>query len=102
MSSSGRLNFRRPSRLTELFCFVYRRNRHMRLSARLEISLTVIALGTLAALAADAPAPAVSQSERIGWWRDARFGMFIHWGLYAIPAGEWKGQQAPGIGEWIM
>jgi alpha-L-fucosidase len=24
------------------------------------------------------------------WWRDARFGMFIHWGLYAIPAeGEW-------------
>ena len=28
--------------------------------------------------------------------------MFIHWGLYAIPAGEWKGQQVPGIGEWIM
>jgi len=28
--------------------------------------------------------------------------MFIHWGLYAIPAGEWKGQPVPGIGEWIM
>lgn len=40
--------------------------------------------------------------ERIQWWRDARFGMFIHWGLYAIPAGEWKGQEIPGIGEWIM
>ncbi len=35
-------------------------------------------------------------------WREARFGMFIHWGLYAVPAGEWKGQQVPGIGEWIM
>jgi alpha-L-fucosidase len=28
--------------------------------------------------------------------------MFIHWGLYAIPAGEWHGVQVPGIGEWIM
>lgn len=28
--------------------------------------------------------------------------MFIHWGLYAIPAGEWKGERIPGIGEWIM
>lgn len=36
------------------------------------------------------------------WWRDARFGMFIHWGLYAIPAGEWKGERIGGIGEWIM
>jgi len=36
------------------------------------------------------------------WWREARFGMFIHWGLYAIPAGEWKGKRIDGIGEWIM
>ncbi|MBS0631815.1 MAG: alpha-L-fucosidase [Verrucomicrobia bacterium] len=35
-------------------------------------------------------------------WRAARFGLFIHWGLYAIPAGEWRGEQVPGIGEWIM
>jgi len=39
---------------------------------------------------------------RLDWWRQARFGMFIHWGLYAIPAGIWKGQAIPGIGEWIM
>jgi alpha-L-fucosidase len=39
---------------------------------------------------------------RLDWWRKARFGMFIHWGLYAIPAGEWKGKRIPGIGEWIM
>src|SRR5688500_13576756 len=36
------------------------------------------------------------------WRREARFGLFIHWGLYAIPAGEWKGERIPGIGEWIM
>ncbi len=42
------------------------------------------------------------KEARIKWWREARFGMFIHWGLYAIPAGEWKGQEIPGIGEWIM
>ena len=36
------------------------------------------------------------------WWRQARFGMFIHWGLYSIPAGQWKGKQIKGIGEWIM
>jgi len=28
--------------------------------------------------------------------------MFIHWGLYAIPAGRWQGEAVPGIGEWIM
>jgi len=39
---------------------------------------------------------------RLDSWREAKFGMFIHWGLYAIPAGEWQGRQIPGIGEWIM
>jgi alpha-L-fucosidase len=46
--------------------------------------------------------PDARQDARLDWFRDARFGMFIHWGLYAIPAGEWKGQPVPGIGEWIM
>lgn len=40
--------------------------------------------------------------DRIAWWEDARFGMFIHWGLYAIPAGVWEGEPVPGVGEWIM
>lgn len=35
-------------------------------------------------------------------WRAARFGLFIHWGLYAIPAGVWRGQRVPYIGEWLM
>ena len=33
---------------------------------------------------------------------DLKFGMFIHWGLYAIPAGEWKGIPDKSLGEWIM
>ena len=39
---------------------------------------------------------------RMSWWRDATFGMFIHWGVYAVPAGVYQGQQIAGIGEWIM
>ena len=42
------------------------------------------------------------QDPRLDWWRGDKFGMFIHWGLYAVPAGEWKGKRIPGIGEWIM
>ncbi len=42
------------------------------------------------------------RARRMAWFEQARFGMFIHWGLYAVPAGEWKGQRVPGIGEWIM
>lgn len=55
------------------------------------------------------PVPSVQDTEsaaekdaRMKWFREARFGMFIHWGLYAIPAGRWDGQDVPGIGEWIM
>ena len=40
--------------------------------------------------------------KRMAWWRDGKFGMFIHWGLYAIPAGEWNGKKVGGLGEWIM
>lgn len=36
------------------------------------------------------------------WFRDAKFGMFITWGLYSELAGEWNGKRYYGIGEWIM
>ncbi len=39
---------------------------------------------------------------RMKWWREARFGMLITWGLYSVPAGSWDGKPVPGIGEWIM
>ncbi len=49
-----------------------------------------------------ARAAEMSQDEKMEWFREAKFGLFIHWGLYALPAGTWKGEQIPGIGEWIM
>lgn len=42
------------------------------------------------------------KEQRLKWFREARFGMMIHWGLYSVPAGEWKGKLIPGLGEWIM
>src|SRR5215470_5802000 len=64
----------------------------------------IAAVGVLAiaqSLPKPLPAPA-SQDAKMQWFREAKFGLFIHWGLYAIPAGEWKGQPIAGIGEWIM
>ena len=52
--------------------------------------------------ATSATARELTDDERMAWWREARFGMFIHWGLYAVPAGEWNGKPVGGIGEWIM
>ena len=39
---------------------------------------------------------------RMAWWREARFGMFIHWGLYSQAAGYWDGKPSSGAGEWLM
>jgi len=36
------------------------------------------------------------------WFREAGFGLMIHWGLYCLPAGEWKGRRMPYIGEWAQ
>jgi alpha-L-fucosidase len=40
-------------------------------------------------------------TSNMGWWKKARFGMFIHWGLYAVPAGVWHGKHVREPGEWI-
>jgi len=37
---------------------------------------------------------------KMQWWREARFGMFIHWGIYSVPAGKWGDNTT--YGEWIM
>jgi alpha-L-fucosidase len=43
-----------------------------------------------------------ARRARLAWFHEAKYGLFIHWGLYAVPAGEWKGKRIPGLGEWIM
>lgn len=50
-----------------------------------------------------AQAQAQPKDERMKWWREARFGMFIHWGVYAQWAGVYHGhEQGRGGAEWIM
>ena len=36
------------------------------------------------------------------WWKEAKYGMFIHWGLYSQIAGVWNGRATDSLGEWIM
>ena len=47
---------------------------------------------------------AVERDARMAWWREARFGMFVHWGLYSGLAGTWDGKPVAKTGgmEWIQ
>ena len=68
-------------------------------------AVVFMADGTVSAVDAQNTASAETPAERdarMQWWREARFGMFIHWGVYSVPAGEYKGQRFDHIGEWIM
>ena len=56
--------------------------------------------GTLLTTPIVAIAQDVDHDDKMAWWREARFGMFIHWGLYSIPAGEWNGETHHA--EWIL
>lgn len=61
------------------------------------IILALVACGAHAAVAGEAP-------DRLAWFRDAKFGMFVHWGPYSALGGEWKGRAVPTEenAEWIM
>jgi alpha-L-fucosidase len=65
---------------------------------------TSVAPGPLAAAHPDpyANETPAQRDARMKWWREARFGMFIHWGVYSVPAGTYDGKRIDGIGEWIM
>jgi alpha-L-fucosidase len=43
-----------------------------------------------------------NHDQRIQWWREAKFGMFIHWGVYSTAGGEWKGKKVNGYAEHLM
>lgn len=76
--------------------------------AKLTIASVLLTLGLSTVVAAvDSLDPYAGETReqrdaRMKWWREARFGMFIHWGVYAVPAGTYKGKRIDGIGEWIM
>jgi alpha-L-fucosidase len=76
------------------------------LSPKWTVCLIVIILLAAAfqAVAAEVLIPETKSERdaRMAWWREARFGMFIHWGLYSIAAGEWNGKNIWGSGVWLM
>ncbi|HET6246717.1 MAG TPA: alpha-L-fucosidase [Tepidisphaeraceae bacterium] len=80
------------------------------MTLRLSIVSMALCLTLLPAFADDSaanPDPYANETPaqrdaRMKWWREARFGMFIHWGVYSVPAGTYDGKQIGGIGEWIM
>ena len=61
--------------------------------------LLVLLAALLASCQSSAPTDQTTDT-RMDWWREARFGLFLHWGLYAVPAGEWEGNT--NYGEWIL
>jgi alpha-L-fucosidase len=66
---------------------------------RFTLVLILLALIALNSFAQENPAIKDNKDARMAWWRDARFGMFIHWGLYSIPAGQWGEEK--NHAEWI-
>ncbi len=82
--------------------------RHQGALAALSLLLLRSAFGGDPAPAARAPRPeelVPTQAERdarLGWWREARFGMFVHWGAYSGLSGTWNGKAYGGYGEHIQ
>ena len=77
--------------------FLHRRPYH---AAFFKLAVTLLlALDGGPAFAVEASAPVMSENK-MAWFDAARFGMFIHWGIYSVPAGEWHGQH--WYGEWFQ
>lgn len=67
------------------------------LSRRQFVAASALAFPALRGWRADLAIAA--DADRMAWWREARFGLFLHWGLYSILAGTWKDDQR--WAEWI-
>ncbi len=71
----------------------------MKIRASIVLALTLAVVGTGAATET-----AAQKDARMKWWDEARFGLFVTWGLYAIPAGVWEDGRVcrRDYGEWII
>jgi alpha-L-fucosidase len=65
----------------------------------------LLAITVCLPVSAQAPR-AAKDGHRMDWWREAKFGMFIHWGVYSVPAGIYRDKEvvakSNALGEWIM
>ena len=71
------------------------------ISACLLLALT-LAAAPAATAQTDNVETKAERDARMAWWREAKFGMFIHWGVYSVPGGFYHDKPVAGIGEWIM
>jgi alpha-L-fucosidase len=76
-------------------------------STSLHVMAVVSAIATTAGAAMPAPAQKDYTNEtqaqkdaRLKWFQEAKFGMFIHWGVYSVPAGVYKNDT--GLSEWYF
>ena len=76
--------------------------RSLQLLSIAALSFACIPTGASASEQPTPTAPAQAEASRTRWFREARLGIFIHWGVYSVPAGEYKGKPIGWIGEWIM
>ena len=79
---------------------------HRSISGIVAAIVVLSAAGATAVLIRQAPREesAAERDSRMAWWREARFGMFVHWGLYSGLAGTWDGKAVATSGgmEWIQ
>lgn len=70
--------------------------------SRVVVAALAMVIGVAAAHAKEiaSPEPEVVSGDRLAWWQDAKFGMFIHWGVYSQAGGEWKG--TTNHAEWLQ
>jgi hypothetical protein len=63
---------------------------------------TALGLATTLSLAGTRAVFGEPEADKTQWFRDAKFGIFMHWGLYSEIGNEWQGKLYHGSGEWIM
>lgn len=78
-----------------------------------KLSALFLALNSLSATGQDLQSPrapdiselsvhVAGRDVRLGWWREARFGMFVHWGVSSVLGGSWNGRDYKSYAEHIQ
>ena len=76
------------------------KGQNMTITTLFRVSVLVVFMSTARPALLHGAESAAEHDQRMAWFRDARFGLFLHWGVYSVPAGEWNGKT--NYGEWIM
>jgi len=69
---------------------------------QIKLSLLAALLTPLCSTPLHAAETKADSDQRMAWWKEAKFGMFIHWGMFAVPAGIHNGKKSNFYSEWLM